>query len=103
MTSVQSGVKEAVERVAARMAESAGRDWSYFAPSGMVDDLRTLLAALSSQAEVMEAMASALEGAVVDLEQTFRWRGEGWECSKDEILGPIRTALSAYRSLNGDA
>lgn len=42
-------------------------------------------------------MLEALEAAVADLEQTLRWRGEGWECSEDKLLGKARAAIAKAR------
>ena len=42
-------------------------------------------------------LLEALEAAVADLEQTLRWRGEGWECSEDELLGKARAAIAKAR------
>jgi hypothetical protein len=39
-------------------------------------------------------LLEALRDAVDDLEQTLRWRGEGWECSEDELLGHYRSVIS---------
>jgi hypothetical protein len=39
-------------------------------------------------------MYEALKEAIENLEQTLRWRGEGWECSEDDLLGNARAALA---------
>jgi hypothetical protein len=48
----------------------------------------------SHPAEGGDGLLEALKGAVSDLEQTLRWRGEGWECSEEELLGEYRTAIA---------
>lgn len=124
MTSVQSGVKEAVRKVTQdmddvadvwrhcriAMVNSADTDEVVGFPSFTKADLRTLLAALSSQASVMEAMAKGLSEA-----------GDAFEAIRITMVNHLnepertafwaavsgrnnaRTALSQYRSLNGDA
>ncbi|HEY9453453.1 MAG TPA: hypothetical protein VIR82_12320 [Bradyrhizobium sp.] len=39
-------------------------------------------------------LLEALKEAESLLEQTLRWRGEGWECSEAELLGGIRAAIA---------
>ena len=111
MTSVQSGVKEAVERVTAGLAKAddLGVERTLFGRSGpglVMSDLRTLLAALSSQASVMEEMARGLE----PFERVANAIGESWTDdtpafsgrSLEIAIGPFRrarTALSHYRTL----
>ena len=139
--SVQSGVKEAVDRVTARAdARQMGAKkeaWD-LVPTGQrvtyiadvlssaevvvpYDDLRTLLTALSAQ----EAMAKGLETVrnaglillkIVDETDEYQKRpesgdwgvecaccmGELFQCDRADI-DTARTALSHYRSLNGDA
>lgn len=135
MTSVQSEVKEAVERVSGFLAEweaSPSRDDTvYGLHSGhdreqelTTEDLRTLLAALSSQAEVMEAMASALSDhdAKVDecrIDGSRPQKNTSLPCDRcgatsrescgaklsaaHSFITEARNTLSACRSLNGDA
>jgi hypothetical protein len=39
-------------------------------------------------------LLAALKETVESLEQTLRWRGEGWECSEDDLLGNARAAIA---------
>lgn len=39
-------------------------------------------------------LLEALKEAVDDLEVTLHWRGEGWECSAEQLLGKARAAIA---------
>ena len=99
MTSVQSDVKEAVERVTAEMEDAAR--YESLSVAVTIADLRTLLAALSSQAEVMEAMAEEMRRARALLME--RIHGNPARSPGHNARLAIESALDQYRSLNGDA
>ena len=40
-----------------------------------------------------DRLAKALEGAIDDLLTSLRFRGGGWECTEDELVGQYRAAL----------
>lgn len=63
------------------------------AASWKADAAELFLKLKASQAEVAR-LREGLRGAVEDLEQTLRWRGEGWECSEAELLGGYRALLN---------
>lgn len=88
---MSAGLRAAVERVTARLKQPG---------AFRLDDeahLRTILSALSSQAEVMEAMASALQKVSRDYHGFLD--GNGRPCP---TLARARTALSQYHSLTGE-
>ncbi|MGE5500616.1 MAG: hypothetical protein ACM3W4_01680 [Ignavibacteriales bacterium] len=39
-------------------------------------------------------LLEALKGAVHDLETSLHFRGDGWECSRDELLGDYLAAIA---------
>jgi len=62
-----------------------------------VVELETQMQANARLISAAPDMLEALEAAVADLEQTLRWRGEGWECSEDKLLGKARAAIAKAR------
>jgi hypothetical protein len=97
---MSAGLKAAVERVslikrATIMANVLERD---YAVPNAVALIRELRVALSSQAEVMEAMAGALDEAMRALVTSI----PGGVLHGPEARAAIRTALSQYHSLTGE-
>ena len=85
---------DAAELFLKLQAAEAERDEARAYQTANYNDATQLGARLeASQAEVAR-LREGLRGAVEDLEQTLRWRGEGWECSEAELLGGYRALLN---------
>jgi len=62
----------------------------FAAPYWHEKSLKANASLISAAPDLLEALKEAVE----DLEATLRWRGEGWECTEDELLGNARAAIA---------
>jgi len=85
-------------------------EWPYEDTPEMVCELLNGVEARAEAAEAENtalreagrALVAALQDTVESLEQTLYWRGEGWECSEDELLGEARAALALRALVEGE-
>lgn len=81
-----------IAELEARVAELEAAKWDVKHVDTMNDMVAMGLARDAADARAGR-LAGALGDAIDDLRTSLRFRGDGWECSEDELIGSYRAAL----------